>query len=456
MAPSSQAVSALRAKGLESDTVAGFLKNKQLHERLYGQYILVDEAGMCGTKMSNDILSLAKAKNARVLMCGDTSQHAPPAQYGHAMRILQEKAQVKTVTVNRILRQKNEQLRSAVESLAKNKTLEGFKKLEKMGAVKEVPEFEDRVKAIAEDYFKSVKARRSAIVISPTHAEADQVNAAIRDKLMAQKIIKGKERELTHYRALSFTEDQKKDMGNFRSGQILRFINNVKGNYRAGKAYEVIEDKKQGNFKIKNLETGERLPLPIEPRESFQVFQTQKILLAKGDRIRLTQNMVVEGSKMNNGTTYEIKGFSPRTGHMLLDNGKTLKKDAGHFRYAYCETSHSSQGKDADDVIVSVSDLSFNTASREQLYVSVSRGKHSAKIHTSDRSELRKAIVKTEQRLSARDIADASQKRTLERNRRNHHRSLNEKIREHGFNREKQLSASKEIQSHAKTSRGRE
>ncbi|WP_421896418.1 MobF family relaxase [Marinoscillum sp.] len=454
--PSSQSVSALKEKGMEAQTIASFLKNSRAHENLYGQYILVDEAGMCGLKTCNEILSLAKEKKARVIMCGDTSQHAPPAQYGDGMRILRDKAQVKTVTVNKIVRQKeNQQLRATVELLAKNKTLQGFKKLEKMGAVIEAPEKDQRLSAIGDAYMDSIKAKRSALVVSPTHAEGDQINALIRHKMKRAGLLKGKEREFTTYKSLSFTDDQKKNLTNYEPGNVLKFINNVKG-YRAGTHYEVVAGNKPDDLKVRDIKTKQIFKFPASHHDKFQVFQQKKIPLAKGERIRLTQNTkTVEGNKTNNGTVHEIKSFSP-SGDLVLANGKTLSKETGHFRYSYCETSHSSQGKDADNVIVSVSDLSFTTASREQFYVSVSRGKKSAKVVTSDISELRKAIGRTEQRISGREVLEAQQGKQLVRQQRNHHRSINEKIREHGSKRERENNPSRHISFKSPNTRTRE
>ena len=430
LAPSSQAVSVLRSKGFEAETIAGFLKNKALQEKVFGQVILVDEAGMCGTKVTNQILAIAKEKNARLIMSGDTSQHAPPAQYGDAMRHLIEKAKVNTVTVNKIVRQQNEPYRSVVQSLAKNRTYEGFKKLDKLGGIIEEPDKDKRLDKLAETYLDTIKSNKSCLVISPTHKEVNQVNNIIRQKLKKEGFIKGKEREFNRLQTLSFTEDEKKEKANYEQGMVLRFISNSKGDYRAGAEFEVISGKKPNELKVRDRKTATVKKLPLEHADRFEVYQQSKIHLAKNDQIRLTINTrTQQGSKALNGTSYSVAGFT-KTGDIKLSNGKTLSKDIGHIRYSACDTSHASQGKDADHVLISV-DPSNGNLSREGLYVSVSRGKYSAKLFTSDKAELKKAIAKSEQRISAHEIAQQQQQQTLVRNQRNHHRSLNEKIREH-------------------------
>jgi len=60
----------------------------------------------------------------------------------------------------------------------------------------------------------------------------------------------------------------------------------------------------------------------------------------------------------------------------------------GHFTYGYCQTSHSSQSKSVNHVLVAQSSESFVASSREQFYVSVSRGKSTIKIFTDSRRGL--------------------------------------------------------------------
>jgi hypothetical protein len=345
------------------------------------------------------------------------------------MRHLIESSQVTTVTVNKIIRQQNEPYRSVVQSLAKNRTYEGFKKLDKLGGVIEELDRDKRLDKIANAYLDTIKSKKSCLVISPTHKEVNLVNNIIRQNQKKEGLIKGKEREFNRLQTLSFTIDEKKEKANYEPGMVLRFISNSKGDYRAGVEFEVICGKKPNELKVRDRKHGMIKQLPLQHADRFEVYQQSKIHLAKGDQIRLTINTKTQqGSKALNGTSYHVTGFT-KNGDIKLSNGKTLAKDIGHIRYSACDTSHSSQGKDADHVLISV-DPSNGSFSREGLYVSVSRGKHSAKLFTSDKAELKKAIAKSEQRISAHEIVQQHQQ-TLVRYQRNHHRSLNEKIREH-------------------------
>ncbi|MDN5215049.1 MobF family relaxase [Fulvivirgaceae bacterium BMA12] len=444
VAPSSQASKVLKQKGFEADTIAGLLHNPKLQEKLHNNVLLVDEAGMCGVKTMSELLVLTKKHNARLLLSGDTKQHSSP-EYGDAMRILQDKAKLKTVTVQKIMRQKPQEYRKVVEKLAAGRTLEGYQTLNKIGAVKEIPEHEERLNKIADDYVGSVTKNRSALIVSPTHLEGEKINETVREKLRAKGRIQGKDRSFDILKNLSFTNSQKKDLVNYSENQVIRFVKNQKGGFKAGSHYEVLPDEKQKDISVRDLKSGEIFKLPHDNPEHYQVYQRAQVSIAKGDLIRLTNNSkTLENTKANNGTTYQIKGFT-KTGNLRLDNGKTLPKDIYHFKHGYSETSHSSQGKTAQDVFVSMSDLSFAATNEQAFYVATSRGTHSVSIYTSDKKELKNAIARSGERITAREIADDYERQLLQRKQRAHHRTLNEKLKEHGRTQKREKQVTRDI-----------
>ena len=59
----------------DAETIAAFLQNKQLQEKVKDGVIWVDEAGMVGNKTMNQVINVAKEQNARILLTGDIKQH---------------------------------------------------------------------------------------------------------------------------------------------------------------------------------------------------------------------------------------------------------------------------------------------------------------------------------------------------------------------------------------------
>ena len=76
------------------------------------------------------------AKDCRVLLCGDTGQHASVAR-GDALRILEKHSGFQSGQLTHIRRQRQAEYRKAVELAAQKRTVEAFAQLERMGAVAE-------------------------------------------------------------------------------------------------------------------------------------------------------------------------------------------------------------------------------------------------------------------------------------------------------------------------------
>lgn len=84
-----------------------------------------------------------------------------------------------------------------------------------------------------------------------------------------------------------------------------------------------------------------------------------------------------------------------------------LPKNFQNFNYGYVSTSHSSQGKTSDHVLIGQSSSSFLASDQKQFYVSVSRGRKRVKIYTDNKKELKEAIMPTNNRMSALDLLKA-------------------------------------------------
>jgi hypothetical protein len=117
-----------------------------------------------------------------------------------------------------------------------------------------------------------------------------------------------------------------------------------------------------------------------------------------------------KASQLNNGSLYEVEGFT-RQGDIKLTNGFVVPKDYGGLTHGYVVTSHASQGKTVDIPLVALGSESFTAANREQLYVSLSRGREAVRLYTDDKAGMLEAVRGTSARLSATELmADESTK----------------------------------------------
>jgi ATP-dependent exoDNAse (exonuclease V) alpha subunit len=373
-----------------------------MQQGVRGGVLIVDEAGLVGMRDMNAIFRVAKEQNARVLLQGDERQHAAVPR-GTPFKLLQTHAGIKAASVSDIQRQKG-QYKAAVECLARGEVEEGFMRLDRIGAIQEVSN-KDRHVRLAEDYLAAVNSGKSCLVVSPTHAEGRLVTAAIRERLKEEGKLATKERVVSQLSSFQMTEAMRSDAVNIAAGDVVVFHQNVRGGFRKGDRYEVRGKDEEGRVLV-GQGKGKSIVLPLNESRHFDVCEAKELRLAVGDRIRVTQNGMAAAKKQRliNGTLATVSGFNHR-GDIVLDSGQVIAKEFGHLAHGYCTTSHASQGKTVDRVLVAIGQESFPAASQEQFYVSASRGRESCTVFCEDRKELLEAVSRSGDRMSAMELA---------------------------------------------------
>jgi conjugative relaxase-like TrwC/TraI family protein len=409
----------MRKEGFEqADTLAQLLANRELQKQVKNQVIWVDEAGMIGNKDMNRVFEIAKEQNARILLTGDVKQHAA-VKAGDALRIIEERGGIKVAQINKIQRQRsNDNYRQVVEMIANDKIEPALNKLDRMGGVVEIADREQRLQALVSDYVDAVEKKKTALVVSPVHREANMVTDAIRERLKSSGKLEGEEKSFESYKSLNLSEEDKNLFRTYGQDKnlVVEFHQNSSG-FKKGERWEVApggDTVQLPHVNATNRE-GQIAQLPLSHSNRFTVYRQDSLKLAAGDRLRITKGgKTLEGSRINNGDIFTVNGFDKK-GNIRLDSGKTLSKDFGHMAHGYVTTSHSSQGKTVDRVFIAQSEMSEPAASRQQFYVSISRGKEMAKVYTDDKIALEKSVMKDGSRMTASQVAELQKQRTMKK-----------------------------------------
>ena len=234
-AEASRGVLREEAKFAEADTVARFLVDEKMQESAKNGVVLVDEASLLGTKDMLQVFDVAGNVGARVVLVGDRKQHRSVAA-GEPLKLLEEKAGLPVAEVTQIMRQSGDYLKAS-RLLSEGRTAEGFAELDKLGWIKTVPDA-DRYQTLAGAYLSAIAERKrngenkTALVVSPTHAEAARITAAIRDGLKGQGKLR-EERTFAIWQPAHLTDAQKADAANYDSGDMIQFHQNAPG-HKAG------------------------------------------------------------------------------------------------------------------------------------------------------------------------------------------------------------------------------
>ena len=371
-----------------AETVAKFLSDPKMQDSVKGEVLMVDEAGLLGTKDMIGLLEFANNNNTQLILIGDTRQHSSVVR-GDALRILNTVAKVEVAEVSKIRRQTNKEYREAVEDLSEGKVKEAFEKLDNIGFIKEVDQMKPS-EALVEDYIATLKKGKSALVISPTHAQGEDATVQIRKRMREEGLIGKKEITAMQLKKLNMTEAEKADTRNFKDGQVVKFTQNLKGIQRG--SLWTVETTPEKGMHLKNS-TGETRAIPTDKSKRYEVFKQQEIALSKGDKVLVNNNSFdVDKKRIDNGTILEVTAVT-KGGAISLKNAKSertfmIDKNFGHLAHAHCITSHASQGKTIDEVFIYQPAATFPATDARQFYVSVSRGKTRAHVYTDDKEAL--------------------------------------------------------------------
>ena len=428
--PSTGAKEVLQEKGFDqTQTVEHLIRNDRMHADLRDQVIWIDEAGLLDVRSMNAVFDIARDQNARVVLSGDTKQHASPRR-GEALRLLEREAGLRIARVEEIQRQRGD-YKKAIETISRGNELDpvtqlpslvaGFDMLDRMGKIHEIDP-ETKNDRLAADYLELAERGKSTLVVAPTHHEAAEVTEKIRGSLRERGQLEKDDRALLRLQSLNLTEAQKREASTYAEaeGMVVQFHQNVPGGIKRGSRHRIAGA--IGNeVRIQSLDDESVRALPAKLADRFEVYRETEVALTAGDKIRLTLGGTShDGRRLSNGRLDEVKGFDA-DGNVKLKSGFTLAKDYGHLDLGYVITSHASQGKDRDVAIAAMGSDSLPAINFRQFYVTASRGSQDVRLFVDDKAKVRRAIAKSGEQMSATELvqqpdkAKAAQRPTQDR-----------------------------------------
>jgi len=379
-------------------TLQKFLADADQRFRLSrGSVMVLDEAGAVGLDDMAKLFELARLKGCRVILSGDTGQHASVTR-GDALRILEQYSGYRFEELTTIRRQKPAAFREIVELAAAKQTDKAFAKLLELGAVTEALTDDGQLYQRAADaYLSATKQGKSALLVSPTWLEIDAVTEKVRDTLKADGVIGQQDEPVMVFDSLSWTEAQKKNASQFEPGQRLRFVRQTK-KFDRDETVEVVATVENG-LRVRRADGREVDFIPSGSAASFDVGEARELKVAAGDWLLLQAN---HGKDFINGERVQVREI--QNGRIALADGRARPAGFNTFTHGYAVTSHSSQSKTVDDVLLVASSKSFAAVNREQFYVSISRGRERCHVFTDDADLLARRVTDSHTRKAAVEL----------------------------------------------------
>ena len=396
VAPTNSATDVLKQEGFEqSQTVAGFLLSKQKPPA--GAYVIIDESGLNSLREGVEILKLARKNNYRLLFVGDARQHSA-VESGDFFRLLEDYSQIQKFSLTEIHRQRNEEYRRGIFECAMGQFEQAFERFEQQHFIHEGKQkYLEEAAGKYMEYTEQGRFLNRAILVAPTHEECDKLTSAVREKLKERQAIHSAGREMEVFRSWNKPKAWLKQEKNFHPGMAVSFIRNMKGVGKAGELARI--EAVEGKSLV--LDNGKRI-FAKNASDFIDVGETRKIELCAGDLIQFRANR--KDLKIYNGTLARI---SRKHGYIdLLDAGGKVRRSIpfpehyAAFDYGWVTTSHKSQGRTAEHVVVAAESLD-----RKAFYVALSRGRKEMSLHCPDKEHLRRSLARrTGERTSIHDL----------------------------------------------------
>ena len=422
LAPSASAVKTLAAEaGIESETLQRFLARnagvaegrltkkgaKTLRGKFSRSVLVVDEASLASTVQMRNLLRIAKElRLPRVVLVGDEKQ-LDAVDAGKAFAQLQG-AGMETATMDQIMRQRNPELKSAVEASLAGEIEKAFGKLGRNVAAVEP---DNIAGAVAARWLKlSPEMRGRTGVMAPSHVLRVDINAHIRERLAHEGVIRGRTYQGERLVSRGYTRAEKGLADNYISGDVVAFHRPYKRLGVAKGDERVVErvDHKTGTVLLEDPGGESRRWDPSQVagfRGGSEVYQREEIGLRAGDRIRWTKND--DGLGLVNSRTAEVVSVDGDMVSFKLEDGRTLdleKNDPAlrHLDHAWASTVHAFQGRTVDNVIAAMEAGHPHLTTQKSFYVEISRARDRAELVTDDAEKLREHLEQaTGERISA-------------------------------------------------------
>ena len=434
LAPSASAARTLGAEaGIDGETLQLFLARnagvaqarlskkgeRDMRAAFKKTVLVVDEGSLASTVQARDLLRIATVlRIPRVVLVGDSKQ-LDAVDAGKPFAQLQA-AGMRTAVMDEIMRQRDPDLKAAVEASLAGEIGKAF---EKLGANVAEVKADNIAGAVAARWLALSPAERDRTgVMAPSHELREGINGHVRERLAREGRIHGPALQSVRLVSKGYTNAEKALAGNYAAGDVVAFhrpykrIGVEKGDERrvAGIDHarrEVLLDGDEGGtVRWKPGEIAGR-------RGGSEVYRAEAIGLRAGDRVRWTRNDKALG--LVNSHTAEVVAVTGGRVSFRLEDGRMLSLNEGdaqlrHLDHAWASTVHAFQGRTVDNVIAAMEANHPHLTTQKSFYVEISRARDRAELVTDDARALREQLeAVTGERISALEGIGAIEREAL-------------------------------------------
>ncbi len=395
IAPTTGAAQELDNAKITSSTLQKLLAAKDA-PRDHKRFFIVDESSFVSSRQMDKFFREAVKTGDRVLLVGDTRRHEG-VEAGKPFARIQREELTDGAKVETVRRQTKKTDRETVKKLSEGKIIEAVAEMRGRGQVREIKDRAERHASIVEAYTAEPE---KSLVVAPRNTDRQEINSKIHTALKDAGKVGKAETEIKILRPRSELSGTEREFAAvYREGDVISYTRGSAENNIAAKSLaKVIKTDREQNLltvEIKDARSGtEARQVTYNPKRlrGVSVWTEEKIKISTGDRLQLRAPFEEKQTKIANGTMLEVSKVTPNALSLTTDKGKSVKLDTERphaIDYGYAVTSHSSQGKTIDRVLIHAETSESKQILNERMaYVAVSRARNEALIFTDDAEKL--------------------------------------------------------------------
>jgi conjugative relaxase-like TrwC/TraI family protein len=365
-----------------------------------GETLLIDEAGMISSQQMERLIRKAQATEGRIILVGDTQQ-LNSIEAGAPFRLLQERSNLKTVTLSENLRQKTPHLFIAANLAAEQQTTEALETLDRHNSIQEIPDLQQRNQSVAEQYLaREPREQARTLILCDTNQDRQAITDQIRTNYIAKGTLGQTARTIQILYPKKLDAQALTQAYSYQTGDVIRFYRHADS---FPDAYYRVAEVREQSLMLKDR-AGQLKELPLTQYKEREVYQCHRLGIREGDRLRFTRNQRTRNQ--TNGQPYTIEALNPDNTIEIRTKGQRYTVTADqllHSDYAYCRTVYSAQGWTSAEAIWAPG----QNPGREQTYVALTRAKESLQILTLNRAALGLSAQVTQAQENAMDLVEA-------------------------------------------------
>ena len=273
-----------------------------------------------------------------------------------------------------------------------------------MGVINELRDAAELRKRAVEQHLAGLRVGKSSLMICPRHEEARKVAAIVRQQLKAEGAIGAADHAVTVLRRMDLGSESYRDLLHYAPGRVVGFHTRASGGFKPGERWTVRET----NCETVTLERdGKVRQFKPSAKDKWDVLAPSTMQVSVGDQVRVTAGFREGKNVFKNNDIAELREITDT--ELVLHDGRRMRKDGARIDQGICITSHASQCRTVDQVVVLP-----DGADAKSWYVSLSRARDSMHVYTRNKLELRQSVMQPGERKSVWELVQAMRRSTLQ------------------------------------------